>query len=210
LKRTSVGDLVQHQDETLRLWLICLTLIPVLITVAWGDIYADAAYGQFATARAVARGAELWRNGHGDNRIPSASPLYIGLLALAYQGGLDLPSVGLILSMLGWILAVTAWFLVGLKMDSPHFAVAAGALLALHPLHPQVLGMETGFVLAALGGIVLAEIQERQLLSVGAILSAALLLGALHPLWLLLAVPVIGSAFSSHRGCRAQIGRAHV
>ncbi len=181
-------------DETLRLWLICLTLIPVLVTVAWGDVYADAAYIQFSTARAVARG-------NAEAGATKSAPLYIRLLALAYRGGLALPSVALILSMLGWVLAVVIWFFVGLSMGSRHFAVAAGSLLALHPLHPQVLGLETGLVLAALGGVVMAGIAlagehtQSSVLSVSATIGTTLLLGTLHPLWLLLAIPVIVLAF---------------
>ncbi len=183
-------------DETLRLWLVCLILIPVLITVAWGDIYSDAAYAQFSAARALARGNAEAVSIH-------ISPLYIGLLALAHRGRLALPSVGAIFSMLGWMLAVIAWFFVGLNIESRHFAVAAAGLLALHPLHPQVLGLETGLVLAALGGVVLTGMQDlNRPLYVGAMMSTVLFLVALHPLWLLLASPIIVVALLPRRSSR--------
>jgi hypothetical protein len=105
------------------------------------------------------------------------------------------------------MLAVITWFFVGLNIGSRHFAVAAAGLLALHPLYPQVFGLETGLVLAALGGVVLTGMQDlggcvNRPLTVGALMSTVLFLVALHPLWPLLATPVIVMALLPRRSPR--------
>ncbi|MBN1177700.1 MAG: hypothetical protein JXD18_00695 [Anaerolineae bacterium] len=118
-------------------------LAPLAIALLWGGVTADAAYRGFQSARAAAAGEVV--------RLP----LTAVLLVPAARLGLPLPLVGAALSVLGWSGAVAAWFAVGRTLDRPAFAAAAALLLALHPLQPDALGLETGVLLGAVGGAAL-------------------------------------------------------
>ncbi len=136
------------KDRHPALWFVLLScvLAPLLIASLWGDVYADAAYQQFQRARAIARGVEP---PHGTSNF---SPLYTLLLAPTTTGQVGLtPRIALALSATSWAVAVLVWFGVGLALGRPTFALAISVLLALHPLQAQVLGLESGLVLALWG-----------------------------------------------------------
>lgn len=153
-------------------------LAPLLIAVAWGDVYADAAYRQFQQAHLIATG-QGWS--------PGASPLYAPLLALVDLLHLDLPSAALALSVIGWTGAIAAWFLVGLALGRPTFSTTAVILLALHPQQGRALGLESGLVLGLWGLTVWLAVQRRTRTA----LLTTILLSATQPLALSLVLPLL-------------------
>jgi hypothetical protein len=135
-ERVQERSLSVTSDRVLGVFLALSLLVPLLIAGLWGDAYADAAYQQFQQARAIARGA--------DRSLDGFSPLYTLFLALMTRLPWPLATVALVLGVLGWVAAVATWFWAGLRLDRPMFSIAAAGLLALHPLQPQVLGLESG------------------------------------------------------------------
>jgi hypothetical protein len=154
-------------------------LLPAFVAVAWGGVYADAAYQQFGQAHLVAAEGGWKRLG--------GSPLYTLLLVLADLLHLRLPSIALALSVIGWSTAIAAWFFVGLALNRPAFSAAAAVLLALHPQQGQALGLESGLVLGLWGLAVWLIAQKRS----RAALITTLLLGATQPLALSFVLPLL-------------------
>jgi hypothetical protein len=82
--------------------------------------------------------------------------------------------------------AITTWFWAGLALDRPTFSVAIAVLLALHPLQPQVMGLETGPVLGLMGLATLLAVWGKS----SAMLIVMILLGATRPAMLPFVVPL--------------------
>jgi hypothetical protein len=162
------------------LWLILALalLAPLLVAVLWGGVTADAAYLQFQRARAVAAGDAA--------SVDRFSPLFTLTLALAARLHLPLLPVATVLSVLGWTVAVAASFGVGLALERPTLC-AGGVLLALNPLQPQILGLETGLALGLLGMTAWWAVRGR----IGVALVAAVVLVGVQPLAIALVLPLL-------------------
>lgn len=174
------GSLTVERASQIPWAAVALSLLaPLLVAVAWGDVYADAAYQRFGQAHLVATA--------GNWRLLGNSPLYAPLLALADLLRLDLPSAALALSVIGWTGAIAAWFLVGLEIGRPTFSAAAAILLALHPQQGRALGLESGLVLGLWGLTVWLVVQKRT----RAALITTLLLGVTQPLALSFVLPLL-------------------
>ncbi|MCP4537074.1 MAG: hypothetical protein GY832_07995 [Chloroflexi bacterium] len=137
------GVLRNSQSPILWTFLGLSLLLPLIVAVGWGGIYADAAYEQFQQAHAISAG-QSWD-------LRGFSPLYTLLLALADFLHLPLLPIATMMSVLGWMTAIIACFLTGLTLDRPTFSIAVAVLLTLHPLQGRVLGLEQGFVLGLMG-----------------------------------------------------------
>ena len=174
----------QHKQPSMtnrapRVVQILAILTPLLIVVLWGGIYADTAYRQFQQAYAIARGS--------DRSFGGFSPGYTLALAVADRLPGPLPPVAMALSVVGWMVAIASWFWVGLALDRPMFSMAAVLLLALHPLQPQTLGLESGLVLGLWGLATLLAIQRRGAMTLIAMVVAI----AVHPMTIPFAVSLL-------------------
>ena len=149
---------------------------PALVALAWGAALPDAAYGRLQTARAVAVGDTA-----------GFPPPYALLLAPAARLGLPLLTLSLALSVFSWMVAIGAWFAVGRRLGSPTFAAAVALLLALHPLQPQTLGLETSLVLGLWAAATWAAVSDRVLLTI----ASALAMAAVQPLALAFVAPLL-------------------
>jgi hypothetical protein len=167
-------------------WLLVLgVLAPVFITLIWGDVYADTAYQQFEQARAIARGTNQVLDGLKLSLLWD-SPLYTRFLAWMTRFPWPLPTSALTLSVLGWMAAIVTWFWTGLTLGRPMFSGAATVLLALHPLQPQVLGLEAGPVLGLVGLATLLAMRRK---SIGTLIAVVFLIAA-QPAAFAFAVPL--------------------
>ena len=149
---------------------------PILVTLAWGAALPDAAYGQLQTARTIAR-----RN------VAGFPPPYALLLAPAARVGLPLLPLSLVLSVLSWVGAIAAWFATGRRLERSIFAVTAALLLALHPLQPQTLGLETSLVLGLWAATAWAAVTDRLLLTA----AVGLAMVAIQPLTMAFVTPLL-------------------
>ncbi|MCA9965652.1 MAG: hypothetical protein KC423_15460 [Anaerolineales bacterium] len=108
------------------LWLLALTAVPLLLTLAWGPHFADDTYRLLAAAQ-----------GFGLSLRPSL--LGWGVLRLLARMGADLAWWSLLGSGLGW--GLTAVFLhLAIQQRSPQTAVLAPLLLAFAPVFLPALG----------------------------------------------------------------------
>ena len=181
------GRLTIRARRVLLVLLLLSLLVPLIVAVLWGDVFADAAYQRYQKARAIARGVDpFWDH---------SSPLYTLSLSLIFRASLFLaddaasgllPPVAATLGVLGWMVAIAAWFLIGLTLERPTFAVALAILLALNPLQARVLGLESGLVLGLFGLATLWAMRGKT----AAMVVALFVLVAIQPMMFLLAVPL--------------------
>lgn len=129
--------------------LALLLLIPLLISLLWGDFFPDDAYVNFSYARDLAD-----RSGAAAGVTPEAagvdshSPFYLLLLVVSAVLRLPLPQVSLILGALGWGLTAAAVYAVGRAAGRSLAGTVAAFLVAFAPPFLSGLGSGISWLLA--------------------------------------------------------------
>jgi hypothetical protein len=129
-------------------WLVGLACL-ALAAWAWqhSTESLDDAYITYRYAYNLATGQGFVYN-PGERVLGTTTPLYAGLLALAWHVWPDLPALGIFFSGVGWAASVAFAYAIGRQAGSTGAGLIAAGLIAVDPLISQHLGMETHVYLA--------------------------------------------------------------
>jgi hypothetical protein len=172
------------------LWvlLILALLSPLCISILWENAPVDEAYQQLQQARNLAQGVSVrWEGLSPFLTVLLASSARLADMITPDTASVLLPAAAIALSVLGWMLATVTWFLIGLTLNQPIFAGAIVLLLAVHPLQPRLLGLESGLTFGLFGLATLFAVRGKIIAS----LITSMVLVLTQPPMLGFAIPLV-------------------
>ncbi len=167
-----------HSTRKTKLIWPVLILVPILLTLAWGQHLSAEVYTLLSLARNMAAGAGLTPGSVGHFPAPVVQgPLFAFLVSIAVRFGLEPAWAALILSAAGWSVAAFALLATGQSLQRPRGGMVAALLLCFNPAIITTLGGPVAWLIA-LGWLTVALLLRRHLIAsaVTFLLSAALLI----------------------------------
>ena len=126
-----------------------LIIIPLLLTLTWGQHLSDEVYMLLRFARGMAANAGLTLDPVGDFPAPTLfGPLFAFIVSIPAFLGIEPATAAMILSAIGWSLTGFTFLALGQRLKRPGGAMIAALLLSFNPAIITTLGSPASWIIA--------------------------------------------------------------